>query len=136
LLTAGTTCLLGVLMTLPAPHFSDAQAPKSVEVTVVNGGAGPCSADFVVTDASKKGIYDAKIRIQIKYGFWGMRRLEMEAGTNSDGKARFEGLPQKIGKPVEFQVRHGNQTKSVLFNPESNCHSRHEIVLGENPAAP
>jgi len=28
-----------------------------------------CTADFVVSDSSGKGVYDAKIGIQIKYGF-------------------------------------------------------------------
>ncbi len=137
LLGGGTAYFVVVLIaTLTPSFFLSSQTPKSVEVPVVNGGAGPCSADFVVTDSSKKGLYDAKIRIQIKYGFWGMRRLDMEVGTNSDGKARFEGLPEKIKKPAGFQVRHGDQTESVPFNPESNCHPRHEIVLGEKPTTP
>ncbi len=135
LLPAWPVCFLAVLTSIFAPGlFSGSQGPSSAEVPVVNGGAGTCSADFVVTDSSRKGLYDAKIRIQIRYGFLGLRRLELEVGTNSDGKARVQGLPERIRKPAEFKVQHGDQSKLIPYDPEANCHPRHEVALGEKQA--
>jgi len=89
--------------------------------------------DFVVTDASGKGIFDAKIRIQIKYRFGGFHKLDLEVGTNSEGKARMEGLPDKTKKPAAFTIRHGELSKTVPYDPTANCHARQEVTLGEKP---
>jgi hypothetical protein len=107
------------------------QAPSSAEVPVVKGGAGSCTADFVVSDSSGKGIYDAKIGIQIRYGFMGLHRLDLTVGTNFEGKARVEGLPEQIKRTAEFKVSHGDQRKSLPYDPQADCHPRHEVILGE-----
>lgn len=107
------------------------QAPDSTEVPVVKGGAGSCTADFVVSDSSGKGIYDAKVRIQIKYRFMGLHKLDLTVGTNYEGKARIEGLPEQIRKTAEFKVSHGDQTKSLPYDPQADCHPRHDVTLGE-----
>jgi hypothetical protein len=107
------------------------QAPGSADVPVLKGGAGSCTADFVVTDSSGKGLYDAKIGIQIKYGFMGLRKLDLTIGTNFEGKARVEGLPEQFKGAAEFKVSHGNQSKTVPYDPQANCHPRHEVILGE-----
>ncbi len=109
---------------LPVP-----QAPDSAEIPVVRGGAGTCSADFVVTDGSGKGIYDAKIRILIQYRFGGFHKLDLTVGTNYLGKARIEGLPEQIKKTAEFKISHGGQSKSVPYDPDDNCHPQHQIML-------
>ena len=62
---------------------------------VVKAESGPCTADFVVSDAAGKGIYDAKVQIQIKYRFGGFHRIDATVGTNVDGEARIEGLPEQ-----------------------------------------
>jgi hypothetical protein len=90
--------------------------------------------DFVVTDASGKGLFDAKIRIQIKYRFAGFHKLELEVGTNSEGKARVEGLPERIKKTAAFTIRYAEQSKTVPYDPTANCHARHEVTLGEKQA--
>jgi len=111
--------------------FARQQAPNSADVPVAKGGAGACSADFVVSDPSGKGVYDAKIGIQIKYGFMGLHKLDLTVGTNFEGKARIEGLPEQIKGSAEFKVSHGDQSKSVPYDPTDNCHPRHEVKLGE-----
>jgi hypothetical protein len=111
--------------------FAVPQAPGGGDVPVVKGGAGPCSADFVVRDAAGKGIYDAKIEIQIRYGFGGFHRLDAKVGTNVDGQARIEGLPDRIKNSAQFTIIHGDQSKTVPFEPENDCQSRHEVTLGE-----
>jgi len=126
------TGLLVVSLTAFAQSSSPTpQAPVSAEVPVVKGGAGTCSADFVVTDSSGKGIYDAKIRIQIGYRFMGLHKLDLTVGTNYEGKARIEGLPEQIKKTAEFKISHGDQSKSLPFDPLSDCHPRHDVTLGE-----
>lgn len=106
-------------------------AEKPPDVPAVNGGLGPCTADFTVTDNSNKPLYDAKIHVTILYGFMNKRKQDLEVGSNSDGKARFEGLPNKLKKkPLEFQVRSGQQTKSVAIDPETDCHANSTVVLG------
>lgn len=102
---------------------------KPATIPVVKGGAGPCSADFTITGAEKKPLYDAKIQILLKYGFAGMRRLDLTVGTNADGKARFEGLPNKVRQPAEFEVRHAEKKKSVPFDPVKKCNPTHEVTL-------
>jgi hypothetical protein len=123
-------CLLTVSIFAPG-SFASPQSPNSAEIPVVKGGAGSCSADFVVSDASGKGIYNAKIVIQLKYGFMGLHRLDATVSTNFDGKARIEGLPEQIKKSAEFTVSHGEQSKSLPFDPEAECQSRHEVTLNE-----
>ena len=118
------------ILAFASGSFSRQQTPNSADVPVVKGGAGSCTADFVVRDSSGKGVYDAKIGIQIKYGFMGLHKLDLTVGTNFEGKARVEGLPEQIRGSAEFKVSHGDQSKVVPYDPQANCHPRHEIILG------
>jgi len=127
---------LAVLLVVLVPpsarsFFPKSQAPTSPEVPVAKGGAGSCSADFVVRDSAGKGVYDAKIGIQVQYGFFGARKLGLTIGTNYEGKARLEGLPEKIKSPSEFKISHAGQNKSVPFDPLTNCHSHNEGTLAD-----
>ena len=125
-------CLAGLLVvSSPIFAFPASQAPGSADVPVVNGGAGACTADFTVSDLSGKAIYDAKIRIQIKYGFMGLHKLDATVGTNYEGKARIEGLPEQIKGTSEFKVTHADQSKSLPYDPRADCHPRHDVTLGE-----
>jgi hypothetical protein len=119
------------ILTFARSSFPTSQTPDSGEVTVVKAGAGSCTADFAVTNLSGKGIYDAKIRIQLRYGFMGLHRLDATVGTNFDGKARIEGLPEKIKGTAEFKISHGDQSKSLDYDPLADCHPRHEVILAE-----
>src|SRR3979411_1480021 len=127
-------CLAVVLVMLISSivvrSFPGAQQPSSTDVPVLKGGAGSCTADFVVSDTTGKRIYDAKIAIQVKYGFMGLHRLDLTVGTNFEGKARIEGLPEQIKGVAEFKVRHGEQSKTVSYDPLDNCHPRNEVNLG------
>jgi hypothetical protein len=125
--------LAALILVVAAPFASRAfAAPQAsaADVPVVRGGAGSCSADFVVSDASGKGIYDAKIEIQIRYRFGGFHRLDATVGTNSNGQARVEGLPEQIKNTAQFTVSHGGQTKTVPYDPQADCHAHHEVTLG------
>jgi hypothetical protein len=98
-------------------------------VPVVDGGIGACKADFTVKDEAGKPIYNANIKVTLKYGFFSVRKTELEVGTNSDGKARFTGLPDSPRKPLEFQIKSGTVTKSVTDDPSTNCNAVFDVTL-------
>ncbi len=107
-------------------------AGNPVDVPTINGGMGPCTAEFTVVDASNKPVYDAKVHLKVKYGFMSKRDTDLEVGTNSDGRARMEGLPEKLKKPpLEFTIRSGDATKSVTSDPAADCHPSFTVTLGK-----
>ncbi len=118
------TILLLALIGLPIPAFS-------TEIPVVNGVLGSCSANFTVSDTAKKPIYDAKIDVVIHYGFLGLHKTELHVGTNSDGKARVAGLPERPKKPLEFDITKGTLSKTVLHDPFEKCDANLEVTLGD-----
>lgn len=106
------------------------------EMPVIKEKLGPCAADFTVLDGARKPVYNAKIRVTIRYGFMNKRKSELEIGTNSDGQARFEGLPNKVKAPLEFLVRAGELSKSVMHDPRLECQAKLEVVLETNEGTP
>jgi hypothetical protein len=100
------------------------------DVPSVSAGVGPCSADFIVVDAAKKPIYNATIHVKVNFGFMGKRNTDLQIGTNSDGKAHIEGLPNKIKKPLlEYTIQSGDLTKTVSNNPAADCHPYFNVTL-------
>jgi len=115
--------------------FMSAQNPPGPhDVPVMDGGAGPCSVTYTVTDANGVPVYDAKVRVHIEYGFAGARRLDLEAATNVDGKAQFKGLPKKVkGQVLYFHASQGQREGSATYDPQENCSGKNDsIVLTEN----
>jgi hypothetical protein len=112
-------------LTLNAPLLAN----NSPEVPVVDGKVGSCKADFTVKDEAGKPIYNATIKVTLKYGLFNKRRMDLEIGTNSDGKARIIGLPDSPRKPLEFQITSGTVSKSVEHDPSSNCSAVYEVTL-------
>src|SRR5579863_8030548 len=82
--------------------------PKTIPV--IDGGIGPCSADFTITDPSGTPVYAANIKVHIAYGFMYARKLDLEVGTNSDGKARFTGLPDRVKRGLFFEASESDRT--------------------------
>lgn len=104
-------------------------AAQSQQIPVVDGGLGSCRADFTVKDGSGKPIYNAKVRVTIRYGFLSKRKTELEVGTNSDGKASVTGLPNMPKKPLEFTVKSGTVESSVTDDPSENCKATFDVTL-------
>jgi hypothetical protein len=107
------------------------QAPQGVPLPVLVVDAGPCTAEFIIRDASGKGLYDAKITMQAEYGFLGLRKLDLNVGTNYQGEARVEGLPEKVRRPADFKITHGGREKIVPYDPVAHCYAQHNIILGD-----
>ena len=116
------------------PMLARAQA-QSENVPVIQGGAGPCSIELIVRGADGKPVYAATVKVHIKYGFGGMRRLDLEAGTNSDGKVKFAGLPDRVQRPpLEFHASKDELEGVASVDPSSECQAKREIAL-EKPKA-
>jgi hypothetical protein len=128
--SAGLGWLAGIAALLLVAGLSQPTA-SAADVPVMKGDLGPCSADFTVTDAANTPLYDAKISVTIRYGFMNKRKTDLEVGTNSEGKARIEGLPDKVKRPLEFQVRYSQQAKSLVHDPAAECHANLTVVLGK-----
>jgi hypothetical protein len=103
---------------------------QKLEVPVVDAGLGSCSAAFTVLENSSPA-YNARITVTVRSGAFGIRKTELEVGTNNDGKCRVTGLPERSKKSLEFVVRHGELTKRIFLNPEDKCDATFQLDLAE-----
>ena len=126
--------ILSSILVLATPLLSRAQTPAPNEnVPVIQGGAGPCSIELAVRGADGKPVYGATVKVHIKYGFGGMRRLDLEAGTNSDGKVKFAGIPDRVQRPpLEFHASKDELMGVANFDPSTECQAKREIMLAKS----
>ena len=126
--------VLVVVLTVGLTPAHAQQTPDPHQVPVMDGEAGPCSVAFTVTDVKGAPVYDARIRVHIAYGFAGVRRLDLEAATNVDGKTQFKGLPEKVkGGTLLFRASQGKRDGSAIYDPTKNCSGQQSsIVITEN----
>jgi hypothetical protein len=111
------------------PGKAASSQPQS-PVTEISADLGPCSADFHVMDLAGSPLYNAEIKTIIHYGFMSKRKLELQAGTNADGRARFVKLPAQSKQPLVFEVRYKDQTASLSIDPGTDCHAQRDVPLG------
>jgi len=112
-----------------AQLFAQSQAPNPHEVPVMDGQAGPCSVSFTVTDANGAPVYAAKINVHIEYGFAGVRRLDLQAATNIDGKAQFKGLPKRVkGELLYFKASKDKLEGSATYDPDKGCAGENDSI--------
>ena len=130
--TVPVFAMAAVLAVVLTPAHAQ-QTPDPHQVPVMDGEAGPCSVAFTVTDVKGAPVYDARIRVHIAYGFAGVRRLDLEAATNVDGKTQFKGLPEKVkGGTLIFRASQGKRDGSAVYDPTKNCNGQQSsIVLTE-----
>ena len=128
---ATRTLLLAVLaLTSALLAFSQTNPPADPKaVPVLDGGIGPCSADFTITDAAGAPVYAAKINVHIAYGFMSAHKLDLEVGTNADGKARFTGLPNHVKRGLYFEASEGDRAGEAFVDPGVTCKSQFTIML-------
>jgi hypothetical protein len=119
----------------PASTQAGPVSQAAEKVPAIDGGAGPCSLELTVTGADGKPVYAATVKVHIAYGFGGARRLDLEAGTNSDGKVKFTGLPARVRRPpLEFHASKDELVGVATYEPSAECQAKHEISL-EKPKA-
>jgi hypothetical protein len=118
--------------------FAQAQTyttqPDPKAVPVIDGGIGPCSADFTITDANGAPVYAAKVKVHIAYRWMNLHKLDLEIGTNADGKARFTGLPDHIKHGIYFQASEGNRSGEAFDDPTNTCKAQFGITIRESDA--
>ncbi len=120
--------LLGLLCA--AQTQSNQPMAPSQKVPVIDGAAGPCSLELTVTTSDAKPVYAATVKVHVAYGFAGIRKLDLEAGTNAGGKVKFIGLPSRVHRPpLEFQAFKDQLVGTAAYNPDAECHARHDIIL-------
>lgn len=105
-----------------------AQEPSKPELPILKAGLGPCAADFTVKDADGKPVYLAMIHVRVRYGFMSIKRADLEVGTNSDGLARIEGLPDKA-KPLAYEIQKDTKKSTVEQNVASTCQGKFDVTL-------
>lgn len=124
----------------PTPTPSASPTPPSrhaQEVPVIDGGLGPCWVELQVNDGNGKPVFGVKVNVHIAYGFMGIRKMDLEAQTNVDGKVRFAGLPAKVhNPPLEFKASKDQLIGLAIDNPSSECQARHDIVLEKEKPKP
>jgi hypothetical protein len=99
-------------------------------IPVIDGEAGPCSLDLTVADANGRPAPAVNVKVHIGYGFAGVRRLDLEIGTNAAGKARFIGLPASVHRPpLQFNASNGKFSGMVVYDPADECNAKHDLVL-------
>jgi hypothetical protein len=123
--------LFFVTMAAQAQTSANSRLAKDAkQVPVVDGGAGPCSVDFTVTDANSRPVYAATIKVHVAYGFLGSHRLDLQVGTNYDGKARFTGLPKQVKDGTfYFVASQGGLSGVSIYAPTKTCTASQTIVL-------
>ena len=98
------------------------------ELPVLKARLGGCSADFLVKSADGTPVYLALVHVRVRYGAMGIKRMDLEVGTNSDGKARIEGLPDKA-RPMTYDVQKDDKKAVVDQDVAKTCQAKLEVTL-------
>jgi hypothetical protein len=125
--------LSSILLPIILSLLAHAQTPDPKSVPVVDGNIGTCSVDFTVNDEAGSPVYAAKIKVHIAYGFMYARKLDLEVGTNSDGKARFTGLPDRVKRGLFFEASESDRTAEAFDDPATTCKNQFTVVLRKKP---
>jgi hypothetical protein len=104
------------------------------EVPVINAAMGSCTVDITVMDSGHHPIYKANVSTRVRSGFAGLKKLDLEVGTNVDGKARFAGLPEKPRDMLQFTADYQGRSNTVLLD-SPNCHAALTVFLPDKPVA-
>ena len=121
--------LRALLFSLSVTASLSAQSADPKSIPVIDGGIGPCTADFTITDSSNIPIYNAKIKVHIAYGTLSIRKLDLEVSTNADGKGRFTGLPNKLKRGLFFEASQADLQAEAFDDPSKNCTAQFTLAL-------
>jgi hypothetical protein len=122
--------LASALLAVSISAFSQTAPPVDPKtVPVIDAAIGPCSADFIITDTAGAPVYAAKIKVHIAYGFMNARKLDLEIGTNADGKARFIGLPDRLKHGLYFEASEGDRSGQAFDDPANTCKAQFTVAL-------
>lgn len=105
------------------------------EVPVIDAGMGSCTADITVMDSAHHVVYKANISTRIRSGFAGVKKLDLEVGTNVDGRARFTSLPERPRDTLQFSADFQGRSNIVTVDPQKDCHAAVNVFLPDKPVA-
>lgn len=125
---AALVLLVAALIEMPAVRAEN-------EIPVIDAGMGSCTAEITVMDSGHHAIYKANISTRIRSGFAGVKKLDLEVGTNVDGKARFTGLPERPRDVLQFTADYQGRSNTVLLDSQKDCHAMLSIFLPDKPVA-
>jgi hypothetical protein len=116
--------------TPPAAPPPQAAAPQASgpERPVLDARLGGCTADFTVKNPAGAPVYTAVIHVQVRYGPLSVKRMDLEVGTNSEGKARVKGLPDKA-KLMTWDITKDDKKTVVDQDVEKTCQGKFEVTL-------
>ena len=119
--------ILLFLLSIFSTRTATAQSPAPPGE--ISADLGPCFAAITVTGADSKPIYGARITARVQYGAMGIRKLDLEAYTGSDGKLKITRLPESLKKPMVIHVSKDDKADQVEFKPAQSCHATFAIQL-------
>ncbi len=121
--------LLFAALLLSSAAAQNTAPADSKTVPVIDGGIGPCSADFKVIDNAGAPVYAANISVHIAYGFMYLRKLDLQIGTSASGQARFTGLPDRTKQGLFFRASEGGREGTAFVDPAKTCKADLTIQL-------
>jgi hypothetical protein len=111
------------------PAGSAQSVPVAVPPTEISAELGTCSALINVTDAASKPVPNAKVTTRIRYGFMGVKKLDLETFTSVNGQAKIIKLPEVPKKPVYIYASKDDKLGMVEFKPDVHCRATFDVVL-------
>jgi len=59
----------------------------------------------------------------------GIKKLDLEAYTGTDGKLKITRLPESLKKPMIIHIGKDEKQDQVEFKPTLNCHATFDVQL-------
>jgi hypothetical protein len=107
-----------------AQSAADAASPAEISADL-----GSCSALITVTGIDMKPIYAAKLTTRIRYGLMGVKKLDLEAFTGTNGQVKITNLPEILKKPMYIYINKDDKQEIVEFKPEVHCRATFNVQL-------
>jgi len=104
-------------------------AQNAVPPAEISADLGTCSALIRVTGADSKPVYAAKVTSRIRYGTMGVKKLDLEAFTGTDGQVTLTHLPEILKKPMYIHVTKDDKDEMVEFKPSERCKATFDVQL-------
>jgi hypothetical protein len=114
--------------TLASSHLNPAQTTPTTPGEI-SADLGPCSALIIVTDSDSKPIYGAKITTRIQYGPFGVKKLDLEAWSGTDGHLKITNLPETLKKPMFIHIAKDEKQDTEEFKPDLRCRATFNVQL-------
>jgi hypothetical protein len=121
--------LLLACLVASTPRSAAAQSAAQTPPNEISADLGSCSAQLIVTDGNDKPLFGAKVTTRIHYGLMGVKRLDLETTTDSNGKLKITKLPEVLKKPMLIHISKDDKEEEVEFRPDQRCLATFNVVL-------